>query len=124
PIDCPVYLFALAIEKLGHRRRQPRVRQEMHTDGRLGVKAAQPLEVPAGARLEARHLVANAVVNGCVVAHVKMEMPQFAERPPIAAVEHPALLHIESAGDNFPLVPCHDETEIALEAGGEQVEEA
>src|SRR5262245_2714339 len=95
----------------------------MHTHGRLRIKAAQPLEVTASARLEAHHLVTNAVVDGRIIAHVKMQMPQVAERPPIAAIEYPILLHVEGPGDDLPLIPCYHKTKIALEALSEQIEE-
>src|SRR5207245_7516299 len=65
PIDSFVHLVSLAIEEFGHRCRQSRVSQKMHTDGRLGIKAAQSFEVTTSARLKAHQLVANAMVNGC-----------------------------------------------------------
>src|SRR5216684_1556287 len=68
--------------------------------------------------------MANAMVNRRVVAHVKVQVTEFSERAPVTAVEHAVLLHVEGAGDNLSLIARHHEAQVALEAAGQQVEEA
>src|SRR5438034_11107010 len=50
-------------------------------------------------------------------------MPQFLERPPIAAVGYATLLHVKRARDQLSLVPRDHEAQVALKATRQQIEE-
>src|SRR5947207_9193856 len=50
-------------------------------------------------------------------------MPQFLERPPIAAVEYATLLHVKRARDKLSLVPRDHEAQVALKATRQEIEE-
>ena len=91
----------------------------MHADRRLGIKAAQALEVTARTRLEAHDAVLDTVGNRRVVADVEVQMAQLAKTAPIAAVQYTALLDVDCAGDDLALVAGHHEAQILAKPLGQ-----
>ena len=102
---------------------QPLVAEVVHADRRLRVEAAQPLEIPTRARLEADQPAVDAVADRRVITHVEVQMALLAHDAPVAAVQHAALLHVEGAGDDLAVLTREHEAQIALEALRQQVEE-
>src|SRR5581483_5963736 len=95
----------------------------VHARGRLGVEAAEPLELAARAGLEALDAAPDAVLDRGVVADVEVEEADLLVRPPVAAVEHPALLHVERAGKEVLPAARGEEAEVVAEALAQEVEE-
>ena len=55
-----------------NRRGKARLGKKVHTDGRLGIKPTQSLEIASGPRFKAYEPLLDAVVNGGVIADIKV----------------------------------------------------
>src|SRR5437870_3765008 len=82
------------------------------------------LEIAARTRLEAGEPARDRVLDGRVVADVEVEVAERAERPPVAAVQRVALLHVERPRDDLARLPGDDEAEAMPQALARQREEA
>src|SRR6185369_743844 len=103
---------------------QARLAHPVHARRRLGVEAAQPLELAARAGLEARQAGPDAVLDRRVVADVGVEEAELLVRAPVAAVEDTALLHVEGAGEDLAAAARDQEAEVLPKALAEELEEA
>ena len=94
-------LAPFAREEVGDRAAQSVVRNIVGAMRQRGVEAAQPLVFAAGARLEARDSVGDAMLDGRVVADVEVQVLQVLEASPVTPVEHARLLQVEGPGDSL-----------------------
>jgi hypothetical protein len=108
-------LSAFVVEKPGNGRGKARLGKKVHADGRLGIKPTQPLEITSGSWLETDKLILDAMVDGGIVADIKMQVPHVSERAPIAPIEHAVFLNVERPRDNLPTMSCHNKAQISLE---------
>ena len=78
----PVYgligVVPLAGQVVADRFVETRIGQIVHTHRRLGIEAAQTLEVPPRAGFKPNEAIFNAVPNGGIITHVEMHMPLLA----------------------------------------------
>src|SRR5262249_20213716 len=74
--------------------------------------------------LEAAQLAADAVLDGGIVADVEVEVAERARRPPVAAVERVALLHVERAGDHLLASTRRHQAEPVAQPLSGELEEA
>src|SRR5262249_1560672 len=122
--DHALDLAALGAEEARHAGGEPRIAHVVHAPRRLRVEAAQPLEVAARARLEALDAGGDAVLDRRIVADVEVQEAELLVRPPIAAVQRPALLHVECPGDQLSPPARGEEAEVAAKALAQELEEA
>ena len=81
-------------------------------------------ELAARARFEAGDSFAQAVVDGGVVAEIEVQVAQFLEAAPVAAVEDVAFAHGEGAGNDLPVTARDEEGEAVLPALAQEIEES
>src|SRR5262245_66656823 len=87
PVDGVAGFGAFALEEAGDGAAQPRVGEPVEAPGRHGVEAAQLLVLAAGAGLEAREPVLDALLDARVVADVEVDVAERPQRAPVAPVE-------------------------------------
>src|SRR5262249_35113844 len=116
PLHLGGHVRPLPLEMVRHGGAQADVVDPVHAR-RLGrVEAPELLELPARPGLEALEPLRDAVRDARVVADVEVEVAQVLEGAPVAAVQRAGLLEVESAGDDLPALPGHDEAQIGPES--------
>src|SRR4051812_26609092 len=111
-VDLATFGLNEALDRLG----EPGIAQIVHAARHLRVEAPQPLELAAGAGLEAFQARGDAVLDRRVVTHVEVQEADLVMRAPVAAVQRTVLLDVEGPGDEIARVPRGDEAEVVTEA--------
>src|SRR5208282_4142506 len=109
-------LAPLAREEVANRAAEALVRDVVRAVRERGIEAAQPLVFAAGARLEARDSVGDAMLDRRVVADVEVQVLQVFKTSPVASIEHARFLQVEGPGHQLAPAIGADQADVAPEA--------
>src|SRR5216683_5953632 len=113
---CALPISPLAREEVADRAAQAVVRDIVGAMRERGIEAAQPLVFTAGAGLEARDSIGDAMLDRGVVADVEVQILQVFKTSPVTPVEHARPLQVEGPGDQLAPTIRANQADVALEA--------